>query len=68
MESIQESLEGAFKMASRWDAILLLDEADAFLAKREGSDIERNSMIAGTYYWHLHLIYSAKTVQCSCDC
>lgn len=45
--SIQYALESAFELAARWDTILLLDEADAFLAKRDGADIERNSLIAG---------------------
>ncbi|KAL6699996.1 P-loop containing nucleoside triphosphate hydrolase protein [Trichoderma pleuroticola] len=44
--SIQRALETAFKLAERWDAILLLDEADSFLAKRDGISVERNSLIA----------------------
>lgn len=47
VRSIQQALETAFDLAGRWDAILLLDEADSFLAKRDGIDIERNSLIAG---------------------
>lgn len=47
VESIQGALETAFERATRWDTILLLDEADAFLARRDGTDIERNSLIAG---------------------
>ncbi|EEU39964.1 uncharacterized protein NECHADRAFT_39190 [Fusarium vanettenii 77-13-4] len=46
VESIQDALETAFERATRWDTILLLDEADAFLARRDGADIERNSLIA----------------------
>ncbi|KAI8721446.1 AAA domain-containing protein [Fusarium sp. LHS14.1] len=46
VESIQDTLEIAFERATRWDTILLLDEADAFLARRDGADIERNSLIA----------------------
>ncbi|KAM0418890.1 hypothetical protein ACHAPT_012155 [Fusarium lateritium] len=46
VESIQEALETAFERATRWDTILLLDEADAFLSRRDGADIERNSLIA----------------------
>ncbi|KAK7418255.1 hypothetical protein QQX98_004039 [Neonectria punicea] len=48
VESIQDALETAFDRAARWDTILLLDEADAFLARRDGADIERNSLIADT--------------------
>lgn len=47
IQSIQYALENAFDRAARWDAILLLDEADAFLARRDGENIERNAMIAG---------------------
>ncbi|KAK1489733.1 AAA family ATPase [Colletotrichum cuscutae] len=46
-DSIESALEKAFYLAKRWDAILLLDEADTFLTKRDGVNIERNSLVAG---------------------
>lgn len=38
-----------FDMAHKWGCVLLLDEADVFLAKREkGGDLERNGIVSGT--------------------
>ena len=45
-DSIQRGLERAFGLVSRWDAIFLLDEADAFLARR-GDSVEKNAPISG---------------------
>jgi hypothetical protein len=44
--SIQIGIERAFGLVSRWDAIFLLDEADAFLARR-GDNVEQNALISG---------------------
>lgn len=44
--TIQRGLERAFGLVARWDAIFLLDEADAFLARR-GDNVERNAPISG---------------------
>jgi len=43
--TIQNALEGIFALVSRWDAIFLLDEADAFLSKR-GDSVEKNAPIS----------------------
>lgn len=44
--SIQDGLERAFGLVSRWNAIFLLDEADAFLERR-GDSVEKNASILG---------------------
>ena len=35
-----------FRNASRWDAIVLLDEADVYLERRSTADLERNSIVS----------------------
>lgn len=35
-----------FKLAHRWGCVLLLDEADVFLAKRNKSDVKRNGLVS----------------------
>lgn len=47
VEKIEENLMRVFRRVTRWNAILLLDEADIFLAKR-GEDLER-SVIVGIF-------------------
>ena len=46
-EIVEERLEALFLLARKWGCVLLLDEADVFLAKRErGSDITRNALVS----------------------
>lgn len=44
---VQDELEKNFTLASRWDCILLLDEAEVFLASRDRKDFQRNGLVAG---------------------
>lgn len=44
---IEDKLWSHFKLAHKWGCVLLLDEADVFLAKRERGDIERNGIVSG---------------------
>lgn len=46
---VEESLERNFALANRWGCILLLDEADVFLAQRNKEDFIRNGLVAGQY-------------------
>lgn len=41
---VEESLQNHFRMAHKWGCVLLLDEADIFLAKRTKLDIRRNAI------------------------
>jgi DNA polymerase III delta prime subunit len=43
-EKLEESLLKAFSRAQRWNAILLLDEADVYVAAR-GSNLEQNAIV-----------------------
>ncbi|KAI4604109.1 hypothetical protein KJ359_000237 [Pestalotiopsis sp. 9143b] len=43
---VQTELEKNFSLASRWGCVLLLDEADVFLAQRERKDLTRNALVA----------------------
>ncbi len=44
-ESVRENLEVVFDRAKRWNAVLLLDEADVFVNER-GLDISQNAIVA----------------------
>ena len=47
---VEERLTEYFDMAHKWGCVLLLDEADVFLAKREkGGDLQRNAIVSGTF-------------------
>ena len=43
---IEESLDTIMEMVAKWNAVLLLDEADVFLEARSTSDLERNKMVS----------------------
>lgn len=44
--SVEAALERHFALANRWGCVLLLDEADVFLAERSPQDFVRNSLVA----------------------
>lgn len=43
---IEDKLSAILKLASHWKAVLLIDEADVFLAERTPTDIERNAIVS----------------------
>lgn len=45
-DDIEGKLILAFDRIQRWRAILLLDEADAFMAKRGEDSLDRNTLVA----------------------
>ena len=44
-DDVRKNLETAFKRAKRWNAVLLLDEADVFVLER-GNNITQNAIVA----------------------
>ena len=47
VKQAEETLQEYCSLAYRWRCVLLLDEADVFLAKREKGDITRNALVSG---------------------
>lgn len=43
---VQRNLEQNFHLAHHWNCVLLLDEADVFLAQRERTDLKRNALVS----------------------
>lgn len=43
---VGKNLTASFALAQAWDCIILLDEADVFLAKRNESDLRRNALVS----------------------
>ena len=40
------NIKRVFEMATEWDAVILLDEADVFMAERHPQDIARNELVS----------------------
>jgi hypothetical protein len=47
-EKIEKILSGAFKTASSWGVVLLIDEADIFMDECSTNDLNRNCLVAGS--------------------
>ncbi|KAL3421222.1 ATPase family AAA domain-containing protein 3B 1 [Phlyctema vagabunda] len=45
--NVEGILTDNFKRAKKWNAVLLIDEADVFMERRSTNDLERNSLVAG---------------------
>ncbi|OTA92035.1 hypothetical protein M434DRAFT_396717 [Hypoxylon sp. CO27-5] len=45
-DEVEKNLDRLFNLAHRWGCVLLLDEADVFLAKRNKEDIKRNGLVS----------------------
>lgn len=43
---LEEELQRILNLCERWDCIMLIDEADIFLERRDTSNLERNAMVA----------------------
>ena len=46
-EAVDSKLNDVFRLAHLWDCVLLLDEADIFLARRDTFNLKRNAMVSG---------------------
>lgn len=49
-------LETVFQLSVRWDAVLLIDEADVVLEKRSFENHQRNAIVSGKFS---HAIFKA---------
>ena len=47
MKSIEEHLSVVIQLATVWNAVVLIDEADVFLEQRSSTDLMRNSLVSG---------------------
>lgn len=45
-KSVDENLTKILELAHRWNAVLLLDEADVFLQQRDTHDVNRNALVS----------------------
>ncbi|KAH9207031.1 hypothetical protein DL95DRAFT_484369 [Leptodontidium sp. 2 PMI_412] len=48
-DRFETRLARVFRLGSRWRAIVLLDEADILMAKRDQNNLERNALVGGNF-------------------
>lgn len=46
---VEAKLKDIFNLTKRWNAIVLLDEADVVMSKRDSKELERNAIVAGQF-------------------
>jgi hypothetical protein len=46
-KEVEKNINGIFRLAHLWDCVLLLDEADIFIAQRDKDDLNRNALVSG---------------------
>jgi len=51
-EQVETQLETVFSIATAWEAVVLIDEADVFLECREVTELSRNAMVS-TFIRHI---------------
>ena len=44
---MEEQLQSWFRLSEKWGAVMLIDEADVYLEKRQMTDLKRNSLVSG---------------------
>lgn len=54
---VEYNLDRCFQLAHKWGCVLLLDEADVFLAKRDRTDLKRNALVSGGIECSDHVWY-----------
>ncbi|KAL8310283.1 hypothetical protein RB597_010213 [Gaeumannomyces tritici] len=45
-EKVEANLEKLFRLAHKWGCVMLIDEADVFLAERDKADVKRNGLVS----------------------
>jgi SpoVK/Ycf46/Vps4 family AAA+-type ATPase len=48
-EEVDKNLSEHFRRAERWEAIMLIDEADVFMERRSTNDLVRNSLVSSLF-------------------
>ena len=48
-KNCETKLSQSLRLAKKWNAVVLIDEADVFMAAREMKHLERNELVAGNH-------------------
>lgn len=52
---VESALSNIMEMSAKWNAVLLLDEADVFLEQRSTHDLERNKLVSSKSFLQRHI-------------
>ncbi|KAF4854571.1 Nuclear valosin-containing protein-like [Colletotrichum siamense] len=68
-KDVDQKLREILELSHKWNAVLLLDEADVFLQERDSSDIQRNALVSIflrqlEYYQGILILTTNRISQC----
>ncbi|CAI0653250.1 unnamed protein product [Colletotrichum noveboracense] len=68
-KDVDEKLREILELSHKWNAVLLLDEADVFLQERDSTDIQRNALVSIflrqlEYYQGILILTTNRIAQC----
>ena len=49
-DSLEQSLDTELARASKWEAVVLMDEADVSMQERSANEYSRKEQVSGTYF------------------
>lgn len=49
VSKVEAKLKDIFNLTKRWNAIVILDEADVVMSKRDSKELERNAIVASQF-------------------
>lgn len=55
-DKVESGLDLALECCQLWDAVLLLDEADVFLEKRDSNSLSRNELVSSKFDINIPII------------
>jgi len=47
IDEVEKRLSTALELATTWNAVVLIDEADVFLEERRNDNLQRNGLVSG---------------------
>lgn len=62
---VENELLKWFSLPEAWNAVLLVDEADIFLERRQNRDLARNGLVLGKLYTHTNSLADMMDVKLS---
>lgn len=57
VDKLEARLKSIFKLGKKWQAVVLLDEADVLMFKRDSANLERNAIVAGMLSLFVFLLF-----------
>jgi hypothetical protein len=65
--AVEKTLRSSLRIATKWNAIVLLDEANVFMEERSRNELARNQLVSGSFSYYI-FVTLIKLTECECSC